>query len=52
VLGCEADTDLEVIRLNLRQLRTMFTQNPRLGDKFWKSFQRRRDLLLRSSFRG
>jgi CRP-like cAMP-binding protein len=52
VLGCEADTDLEVIRLSLRQLRTMFTQNPRLGDKFWKSFQRRRDLLRRSSFRG
>jgi thioredoxin reductase (NADPH) len=52
VLGCEADTDLEAIRLTLGQLRTMFTQNPRLGEIFWKSFQRRRDLLLMSSFRG
>jgi thioredoxin reductase (NADPH) len=30
----------------------MFTARPGLGEKFWKSFQRRRELLLASDFRG
>jgi thioredoxin reductase (NADPH) len=52
VVSCEADTDVEAIRLTPRQLRDMFTRSPRLGEKFWKSFQRRRELLLCSKFRG
>jgi thioredoxin reductase (NADPH) len=52
VVSCEAETDVAAIRLTLAQLRTMFTQQPRLGAKFWKSFQRRRERLLVSSFRG
>ena len=48
----EAESDLEAIRLTLPKLRSLFTQQPLLGDKFWKCFQRRRDLLLRSPFRG
>jgi hypothetical protein len=30
----------------------LFTQRPQIGEKFWKSFQRRRELLLVSKFRG
>ena len=48
----EAETDLEAIRLTLPKLRLLFTQQPLLGDKFWKCFQRRRQLLLGSPFRG
>ena len=52
VVSCEAETDVEAIRLTPSQLRTMFTKKPQLGDTFWKSFQRRRELLLVSRFRG
>ena len=52
VVSCEAETDVETIRLTLAELRLMFTQEPQLGEKFWKSFQRRRELLLVSPFRG
>jgi thioredoxin reductase (NADPH) len=52
VLSCEADTDVKAIRLTLDGLRRMFTQRPQLGSKFWRSFQRRRELLLASRFRG
>ena len=52
VVSCEADTHVEAIRLTPRQLRTIFTKKPLLGDKLWKSFQRRRELLLVSRFRG
>ena len=52
VVSCEADTNVEAIRLTPSQLRTIFTKKPLLGDKFWKSFQRRRELLLTSRFRG
>jgi thioredoxin reductase (NADPH) len=43
---------VEAIRLTPAQLRTMFTRRPQLGEKFWKSYQRRRELLLDSKFRG
>jgi len=43
---------VEAIRLTPSQLRNMFTRRPQLGEKFWKSFQRRRELLLVSKFRG
>ncbi len=52
VVSCEAETDVEAIRLAPSQLRDMFTRSPQLGEKFWKSFQRRRELLLCSKFRG
>src|SRR5580704_617242 len=52
VVSCEAETDVEAIRLTPSQLRKMFTRRPQLGEKFWKSFQRRRELLLVSKFRG
>lgn len=52
VVSCEAETDVEAIRLTPNQLRNMFTRRPQLGEKFWKSFQRRRELLLVSKFRG
>jgi thioredoxin reductase (NADPH) len=52
VVSCEAETDVEAIRLTPAQLRNMFTRRPQLGEKFWKSYQRRRELLLDSEFRG
>ena len=52
VVSCEADTAVEAIRLTPGQLRDMLTQRPVIGEKFWKSFQRRRELLLISRFRG
>jgi thioredoxin reductase (NADPH) len=52
VVAVEADTDVEAIRLTLCNLREMFTREPRLGEKFWRSFQRRRELLFGSNFRG
>jgi thioredoxin reductase (NADPH) len=52
VVSCEAETAVEAIRLTPDQLRDMFTRRPQLGEKFWKSFQRRRELLLVSRFRG
>lgn len=52
VISCEAETPVEAIRLTPAQLRNMFTRRPYLGEKFWKSFQRRREVLLVSRFRG
>jgi thioredoxin reductase (NADPH) len=52
VVSCEAETDVEAVRLTPTQLRSMFMRRPELGEKFWKSFQRRRELLLVSKFRG
>jgi FixJ family two-component response regulator/CRP-like cAMP-binding protein len=52
LVSVEAETIVEAIRLTPNRLREFFTQTPRLGEKFWKSFQRRRELLLVSKFRG
>jgi CRP-like cAMP-binding protein len=53
LLTCEAETEtVEAIRLSPNQLRDMFIRRPQIGEKFWKSYQRRRDLLLTSNFRG
>jgi thioredoxin reductase (NADPH) len=52
VVSFEAETYVEAIRLTPLQLRDLFTRRPHLGEKFWKSFQRRRELLLVSKFRG
>jgi thioredoxin reductase (NADPH) len=52
VVSCEAETAVEAVRLTLSDLRQIFTRVPQLGGKFWRSFQRRRELLLVSEFRG
>jgi thioredoxin reductase (NADPH) len=52
IVSVEAETKVEAIRLAPKQLRHLFTRRPQLGEKFWKSYQRRRELLLKSKFRG
>lgn len=52
VVSCEAETDVEAIRIKPLQLREMFVKKPALGERYWKSFQQRRQLLLQSPFRG
>ena len=52
IVSVEAETSVEAIRLSPKQLRHLFTGKPQLGEKFWKSYQRRRELLLKSKFRG
>jgi thioredoxin reductase (NADPH) len=52
IVSVEAETAVEAIRLTPQQLRNLFTRRPQLGEKLWKSYQRRRELLLRSKFRG
>jgi thioredoxin reductase (NADPH) len=52
IITIEAETDIEAIRLTPHALRTMLVRKPQLGELFWKAFQRRRELLLASHFRG
>jgi len=52
LVSVEAETTVEAIRLTPRQLRNLFIRRPQLGEKFWRSYQRRRELLLTSKFRG
>jgi thioredoxin reductase (NADPH) len=52
IVSVEAETPVEAIRLTPKQLRDLFTRKPELGEKFWKSYLRRRELLLKSNFRG
>lgn len=52
IISVEAETSVEAVRLTPKQLRNLFTRRPQLGERFWKSYQRRRELLLNSKFRG
>jgi thioredoxin reductase (NADPH) len=52
IISVEAETSVEAVRLTPKQLRNLFTRRPQLGERFWKSYQRRRELLLKSKFRG
>lgn len=52
IISVEAETSVEAVRLTPKQLRNLFTRRPELGERFWKSYQRRRELLLKSKFRG
>jgi thioredoxin reductase (NADPH) len=52
VVSCEAETAVEAIRMSPAKLREMFVRKPALGERFWRSFQQRRELLLQSEFRG
>jgi thioredoxin reductase (NADPH) len=52
IISVEAESSVEAVRLTPKQLRSLFTTRPHLGERFWKSYQRRRELLLNSKFRG
>ena len=52
IVSIEAETDVEAVRLTPAQLREMFISDPALGERYWRSFQQRRSLLLSSEFRG
>jgi thioredoxin reductase (NADPH) len=52
IISVEAETSVDAIRLTPKQLRNLFTRKTQLGEKFWKSYQRRRELLLKSKFQG
>jgi thioredoxin reductase (NADPH) len=52
IISVEAETSVEAVRLTPKQLRNLFTRRPHLGERFWRSYQRRRELLLNSKFRG
>ncbi len=52
VVRCEAVTDVRAVRIAPRRIREMFIQAPILGEKLWLAFQRRRELLLATDFRG
>ena len=52
VVSCEANTDVEAIRIKPFKLREMFVKKPALGERYWKSFHARRQMLLQSPFRG
>jgi len=52
VVTCEAATAVEATRLTPIALREMFVRKAALGERFWRSFQLRRELLLASGFLG
>src|SRR5271163_102023 len=52
IISVEAETSVEEVRLAPKQLRSLFIRRPQLGERFWRSYQRRRELLLNSKFRG
>ena len=52
IVTIEAETPVEALRLTSDRLREMFVQRVVLGERFWRSFQRKRELLLESNFRG
>jgi len=52
IVTIEAETPVEALRLTSDRLREMFVQRVVLAERFWRSFQRKRELLLESNFRG
>ena len=52
IIDIQAESEIEAIRITPSSIREMFVRKPILGELFWKSFQRRRELLLASHFRG
>ena len=52
IVTIEAEADIEAIRLTAQAFRKLLVRKPQLGDLFWKAFQRRRELLQASHFRG
>jgi thioredoxin reductase (NADPH) len=52
VLSCKAVTAVEAVRIHAAGVREMFVRRPVLGERFWRAFQRRRELLLETDFQG
>jgi thioredoxin reductase (NADPH) len=52
VVSGEAITPVEALRITPERLRRLFVRRPDLGERIWKAMQRRRELLLETSFQG
>jgi thioredoxin reductase (NADPH) len=52
VVSGEAATPVEALRIAPGKLRQMFVRQPALGERIWRAMQRRRELLLETSFQG
>lgn len=52
LLSCEVLRAVEAIRISSHGIREMFVRAPELGERFWRAFQRRRELLLQTAFDG
>jgi thioredoxin reductase (NADPH) len=52
IVSVEVETSVEAIRLHRSNSGVCLPEKPQLGEKFWKSYQRRRELLIKSKFRG
>ena len=52
VVSGEAVTPVEALRIPPDNLRLLFVRQPALGERIWKGMQRRRELLLETSFQG
>ena len=52
VVTCEAATALEAIRIPPDKIREMFVKKAALGERLWRAFQHRRELLLETAFQG
>ena len=52
VVSGEAATPVEALRITPDRLRQLFVRQPALGERIWKGMQRRRELLLETSFQG
>ncbi len=52
VVSCEAVTPVEALRITPDKLRQLFVRQSALGERIWRAMQRRRELLLETSFQG
>jgi thioredoxin reductase (NADPH) len=52
VVSGEAATPVEALRIPPENLRRLFVRQPALGERIWRAMQRRRELLLETSFQG
>jgi thioredoxin reductase (NADPH) len=52
VVSCEAVTSVEALRITPEKLRQLFVRQSALGERIWRAMQRRRELLLETSFQG
>ena len=52
VVSGEAAMPVEALRIRPEKLRQLFVRQPALGERIWKGMQRRRELLLQTSFQG
>lgn len=52
VVSGVAETTVTALRITPGRLRQLLVQRPVLGERFWRAFQRRRELLLETTFEG